>query len=372
MDKKLRIGIVGASGWMAGALIIGSEYDEMGFDLETKKGNKSSISVVKGLCDLNKDILIAKKNELCLDEANLFTSYDELLSCQEIDAVIIAVPNNLHAQFTIKALKSGKHVFLEKPFSTTYKDSQELLKISKENKLTTKVDYILVHYDEQQKLKELINQNAFGEIASTHFTYRHPIQVEQTAGQTWKLSKEKSGGAIPMGICHAISLTVFQVNKNPITVISKSNPAKIRNFDYDTQYDIMIIFENNIISIIQGNIDFAEKYDARHTIIGTNGQFDYNPYNSLDTRVMWSSKTLQRNYSPDSNFAQHHLDSGNVWKHQCGLSVREFVKYSLNNEEDPLLGFNSPLVKRTEAIIWAAEESAFKNGMPVDVKKYFI
>ena len=366
MGDKLKVGIVGASGWMAGALSAGIEYDEAGFDLDAKKGNKNSLSVVAGLCDLNEGAMKSRVEELSLDDPKLFISYDEMLASNNIDAVVLAVPNHLHAGFAVKAIEAGKHVFLEKPFSTTKKDSEKLMEVAGKADVTTKVDYILVHYDEQEKLNQLIKRKALGNIASTHFTYRHPIQVSQSAEQVWKLSKEKSGGAMPMGICHAISLTVFQVGSDPVKVIGKSSPPRLRNFDYDTQYDIMVVFKNGVTGLIQGNIDFAEKYDARHTIIGTEGQFDYNPYNPMNSRIWWSSKTENRDYGPDPDFAKHHLDSGDVWKHQCGRTVQEFVKHAVKGEKDPLLGFDAPLVKRTEAVIWAAVESSEKGSVPVE------
>lgn len=370
MSEKLRVGIVGASGWMAGALAAGVEYDEKGYDLETKTGTKSDCSVVSALCDLNEEAMKARKQELKLDEAKLFTSYDEMLADENVDAVIVAVPNNLHSAFAIKALEAGKHLFLEKPFSTTVEDAMKLKAAAEKADVTTKIDYILLHYDEQENLKKLIDEGAFGEVASVHFTYRHPINVSESAEQIWKLKKEKSGGAVPMGICHAISCAVYQVGSDPVSVICKSCPAKLRNFDYHTQQDILITFANGVVGLVQGNIDFAEKYDARHSVVGTKGQFDYTPYNPMESRVSWSSQAKGREYGPDATFAQDHLDSGNVWKHKCTKTVKEFVAHALKGEKDDLLGLTSDNVKRIEAVIWAAEESAMNGSVPVETKKY--
>jgi len=370
MSDKLRIGIVGASGWMAGALSVGVEYDEGGFDPESGSGTRNPDAEVAALCDLNREAMEERKKQLGLDAARQYTSYDELLADPDIHAVVIAVPNNLHAQFAVKALEAGKHLFLEKPFATTVDDSRKLSDALRSSDRTTKVDYILVHYDEQENLRALIRDGGLGEVASTLFTYRHPIQVSESAEQVWKLKKEKSGGAIPMGICHAISLTVFQVDAEPKTVLCKSSPPRLRSFDYHTQQDMLIEFENGVVSIVQGNIDFAEAYDARHTIIGTEGQFDYNPYNPVESRVMWSSKSRNRAYGPDATFATHHLDSGDVWKHQCSRTIKEFIDHARKGRKDPLLGLESPLVRRTEAVIWASEASANRGGEPVSTAEF--
>ena len=367
MDEKLRVGIVGASGWMAGALAAGVEYDDNGYDLETGQGTKSGNSVVSALCDLNLAAMETRRHDLKLDSAELFTAYDQMLASDQVDAVIVAVPNQMHADFSIKVLEAGKHLFLEKPFATTKEDSARLAAAVEKSDKTTKVDYILLHYDEQENLKKLIDQKAFGELASTHFTYRHPINIGESTDQNWKLSLEKSGGAIPMGICHAIAATVFQVDSDPVSVSCISSPARIRNFDYDPQQDITIRFANGVVGLVQGNIDFAESYDARHTLIGTDGQFDYSPFNPLESRVMWSSKSMNRPYAADANFAKDHLDSGDVWKHKCGKTIKTFIEHALAGRKDPVLGLESSVVKRIEKIIWAADESAENGGNPVSL-----
>lgn len=358
MTKKLGIGLVGASGWMAGALATGAEY--LNGDLE--QATKHPDSVVTGLCARNQEILKERKQKWGLDQADLYSDYEEMLASPKIDAVIIAVPNHLHAKFALQALEAGKHVFLEKPLAINPEESAELLQAAAKSPLTTKVDYILVHYDEQQKLRGLIEEGAFGQIASTHFTYRHPIQIGESADQQWKLKKAISGGAIPMGICHAISLTVYQTDSDPVDVVCKNGPALCRDFDYPPRQDLIITFANGVVSVVQGNIDFSEKYDARHNVCGTGGQFDYVPYNPRERRAMWSSESLNRTYAADPDFAKDHLDSGDVWKHQCATTVDDFVQNANRGIKDPVLGFESPLVQRTEAIIWAAEKSAAAGG----------
>lgn len=370
MADQLRVGIVGASGWMAGALAVGVEYEQGTFDQEARQGVRNKHSVVTALCDLNASALESTKQELGLVSAACYTSIETMLESDELDGVIIVVPNFLHVELALKTLAAGKHLFLEKPFATTWEGAQRLSAAVDASNVTTKLDYILMHYDEQERLRALVEQGAFGELASVHFTYRHPIQAGQSAGQVWKLSREKSGGAIPMGICHAISMAVYQVGSAPERVICTMRPAKLRTFDYPTQVDLLICFENGVVGLVQGNIDFAEKYDARHTIIGTGGQFDYSPFNPMESRVAWSSKPLGREYSNDPEFAHHHLDSGDVWKHQCSRTVQEWVKYALKGQKDPLLGLESTLVRRVESVIWAAEASAKKNGTPVDISQF--
>ncbi|MFA5204524.1 MAG: Gfo/Idh/MocA family oxidoreductase [Lentisphaeria bacterium] len=370
MNKKIGVGIVGATGWMAGALGAGVEYVAGTFTPGATPGQKHPDACVTALCDLDAERLAARQAELGFDQAELFADYGRMLASDRVDAVIVAVPNRLHAEFARQALAAGKHLFLEKPFAVTPEESRQLQGEAGRHRLVTKLDYILAHYDEPQKLRELIRQGAFGTLASTHFTYRHPINIGESAGQRWKLSRQASGGAIPMGICHALSLTVLLVDADPVEVICKNSPARCRAFDYPPQQDILITFANGVVSVVQGNIDFAEKYDLRHSVIGTAGQFDYLPFNPAASRVMWSSGPRGRAYGPDAEFAHDHLDSGDVWAHQCAATVQAFLDHVKAGQPDPLLGFASPLVRRTEAVIWAAEESAARGAAPAQAAPY--
>ena len=58
-----------------------------------------------------------------------------------------------------------------------------------------------------------------------------------------------------MGVCHAVAMAVFQAGAAPQWAVCSSRPPKVRKFDYDTQIDLMIHFENGITAVVQGNID---------------------------------------------------------------------------------------------------------------------
>jgi predicted dehydrogenase len=354
MADRLRVGIVGASGWMAGALAAGVEHDPDGG------------SVVTALCDLDRAAMAERQRTLGLKHATLHTDYAAMLAADEVDAVVVAVPNHLHAKFALMALAAGKHLFLEKPFATTVADARRLLAAAQDTRAVTKVDYLMMHEDEQVKLRRLARDGAFGAIASAYFSYRHPINVSTSPGQAWKLSREKSGGALAMGICHVIACMVGIIDDEPVSVICKSSPARLRSFDYHTQHDIVVAFSRGAVGVVQGNIDFAEKFDVRHSVIGTAGQFDYLPQNPPESRAMWSSAPLGRAYGPDPGFAQGQLDSGDVWGQKCAATIQDFVANARARRPDPLLGLASPTVRRIEAIIWAAEASAAAGSVPVD------
>ncbi|ADL05189.1 Gfo/Idh/MocA family oxidoreductase [Lacrimispora saccharolytica] len=85
----------------------------------------------------------------------IFTEYQEFLNCG-VDTVYVALPNHLHFQFGKEALEAGKHVIVEKPFTTTYKESLELSRLARERKLFLLEAVTTLYLPNYRKIKELL------------------------------------------------------------------------------------------------------------------------------------------------------------------------------------------------------------------------
>ncbi len=76
-----------------------------------------------------------------------YAEYDQLLHSGLIDAVYIALPNNMHAEFTIRAAEAGKHVLCEKPMAITEDECQQMLGACKAHDVRLMIAYRL-HFEE--------------------------------------------------------------------------------------------------------------------------------------------------------------------------------------------------------------------------------
>src|ERR1051325_8748793 len=87
-----------------------------------------------------------------------YDNYDAIAENKEIDAVYIALPNNMHAEYSIRAAKAGKHVLCEKPMATTVEDARAMIAASKSaNKklmIGYRCHYEPVHLRAQQIIRE--------------------------------------------------------------------------------------------------------------------------------------------------------------------------------------------------------------------------
>ena len=97
----------------------------------------------------------------------LVSDYREIVRNKDIDAVIIASPNVFHAEQALDAMAAGKHVFCEKPNSTSLEDHKKMVKFDHDHQeLVTMTNYTLFFNPMEQKVKSMQANHASIEKAS--------------------------------------------------------------------------------------------------------------------------------------------------------------------------------------------------------------
>ena len=97
-------------------------------------------------------------------EIELYESYDDLLVDDRVDAVYIPLPNSMHVDWTIRAIKSGKHVLCEKPIAMRAEEINELIKLRNDTGLLVAEAYMIVHHPQWHKVKEIVQSGVLGEL----------------------------------------------------------------------------------------------------------------------------------------------------------------------------------------------------------------
>jgi predicted dehydrogenase len=179
--KNMKLGIVGA-GMIVKEFLTITEYLK---DLELTAicGRKSSEKAMNEF-----------KSKYNID--NIFYNYDELLNC-DLDAVYIALPNNLHFEFAKKALAANKNVIIEKPFTSTYEEAVILSDLAKEKKLFIFEAINNQYLPNYKKIKEFlpalgdikIVQCNFSQYSSRYDSFKQGIVLPA-------FNPELSGGAL--------------------------------------------------------------------------------------------------------------------------------------------------------------------------------
>lgn len=115
------------------------------------------------ICDL-KQARLDKAHNLYVEQSRYETDYRKLLSNPEIQAVAVAVETSAHFQVVKDALNAGKHVYVEKPFTSTVREAEELTHLAASKGLIIHVDHIMMYHPCIQKIRDLIVADELGEL----------------------------------------------------------------------------------------------------------------------------------------------------------------------------------------------------------------
>lgn len=172
---KIRYAVVGA-GWI-------SQIAFMPSVAQTK--NSEMTAIVTGSADKAQQLadFYGVKNVYSYEQ------YDEMLAADVVDAVYIALPNSMHADYAIRALKAGKHALVEKPLSVSIAESEAMIKAANDNNALLMTAYRLHTEPGTVELIERLHEGAIGEVkhfAST-FSFQsdlgnHRLQAEHWGG----------------------------------------------------------------------------------------------------------------------------------------------------------------------------------------------
>ncbi len=141
-------------------------------------------------------------------------SYEALLADPEIDVIYNSLPNNLHAEWTIKALRAGKHVLCEKPIALTLAEVDEMSATAKETGKVLAEAFMYRHHAQTLKVKEIVDSSVLGKLQLIKGAFTFTLTREGNYRQI----KEMGGGSIWDVGCYPISYARTIVGEEPVEV----------------------------------------------------------------------------------------------------------------------------------------------------------
>lgn len=117
-----------------------------------------------------------------------YENYDEIIHNPDIDAVYIGLPNSMHAEYTIRAAKAGKHVLCEKPMAISSSECRQMIDACRQHNVKLMIAY-RVHYDPTwQRIRTLARSGAIGPVQG----FQGGFYGSKTSG--WRLDRKLAGG----------------------------------------------------------------------------------------------------------------------------------------------------------------------------------
>lgn len=138
-------------------------------------------------------------------------TYSALLADHDIDAIYNPLPNSLHAEWTIKALRAGKHVLCEKPFASNTAQAEEMARTAREAGLVLSEAFAYRYHPLTTRVKQIITSGTLGKIQhlEAEFSFLFPFT------RNIRFSYELGGGALMDCGCYPVSLVRFLAGAEP-------------------------------------------------------------------------------------------------------------------------------------------------------------
>ncbi len=172
----------------------------------------------------------------------LYSDVSSLLKSNQLDAVIVATPNQLHEKHTISFLKKKIPVLLEKPISDNIKSAKKIIISSKKNKTPLLIGYHRRHNAIVSKVKTIIRSGKLGNIVSANvlcWLYKHKEYFKET----WRISR--GGGPLGINLVHDIDMICYLLGS--IRYVQAFTTNKTRKHKVEDTATVSLIFESGAL-----------------------------------------------------------------------------------------------------------------------------
>ena len=172
----------------------------------------------------------------------LYSDVSSLLKSKQLDAVIVATPNQLHEKHTISFLKKKIPVLLEKPISDNIKSAKKIIISSKKNKTPLLIGYHRRHNAIVSKVKTIIRSGKLGNIVSANvlcWLYKHKEYFKET----WRISR--GGGPLGINLVHDIDMICYLLGS--IRYVQAFTTNKTRKHKVEDTATVSLIFESGAL-----------------------------------------------------------------------------------------------------------------------------
>jgi predicted dehydrogenase len=286
--------------------------------------------------------------------------FEEVLRDPRVDAVAIATPVSSHYDLAIRALKAGKHVFVEKPMTATAEQGMRLVEEADRGNLVLAVDHTFVYTPAVRKIHELVRTDGVGEIY-----YYDSVRVnlglfQHDVNVIWDLA------------VHDLAIMDYILPAQPVAV-SATGVGHVAGEPENIAY-LNLMFEHNLIAHI--HVNWLAPVKIRRTLIGGSRKMivydDLEPSEKI--KVYDKGITVNGNAGGNGDNIYQMLvgyRTGDMWAPQLdmtealGLELRHFVKSI--EERSPLIT-DGHAGLRVVRILEAATQSMTQRGRVIELE----
>ena len=296
-----------------------------------------------------------EKVEALYPTVKLTDSPNELIANPAIDAVVIATPVASHFDIAMAALKAGKHVFVEKPITTTSDQALQLIEEAARRKLILLVDHTFVYTGVVRKMRELIQAPSFGQPSYFDSTRVNLGLFQHDVNVLWDLA------------VHDLAIMSYVLDATPVA-ISATGHSHLVGQPENVAF-LTVFFASNLIAHV--NVSWLSPVKVRKTLIGGSKQMIvYDDLESSEKLKVYDKGITVTDTPDDIHKLLIGYRTGDLWSPR--INDTEALQVEVSHFVDCINGLEKPLTGGEEGlgivrILEAANISMQNRGAPVDL-----
>lgn len=206
---------------------------------------------------------VVKKNNI----AQVYDNYHALIEDTDIEAIYLPLPNHLHHEWTITALKAGKHVLCEKPLACNARQADEMAAMAQSTGCLLMEAFMYRYHPRSRQIRKLVSAGEIGEprLIRSAFCYRMSDNDFQNP-QNARLIPEMGGGALLDVGCYSVSVARWLYGEEPLQVQCQADyhPGGV-----DVHVTGLLKFTNRRMATLEAS--FIAALQQTYTVVGEKG-----------------------------------------------------------------------------------------------------
>lgn len=179
----------------------------------------------------------------------IFSSYEEIVTSRDIDALYIPLPPALHYRWAKLALENGKHVLVEKPSTISSEHTEKLVEIAKKNGVALHENYMFIFHEQLNRIDELIASGEIGDIRLYRISFGFPMRM----ANDFRYNKKLGGGALIDAGGYTIKYATRLLGDSAHIVYAQMN--NIEGFEVDMYGSAAMVNSNGITAQLAFGMD---------------------------------------------------------------------------------------------------------------------
>ena len=189
-----------------------------------------------------------------------------MICSNEVDAIYLPLPPALHFKWGKKVLENGKHLLMEKPFTTSLAETQELLSLAEKKGLAVHENYMFLYHSQLKKVKELIVDGTLGELRLIRAAFGFPMRGKDD----FRYQKAMGGGALLDCGGYPVRLALELLGET--AKVTQSHLIQPEGYEVDLYGNAVLENKNGLCAQISFGMDNAyqcqlEVWGSRATLI---------------------------------------------------------------------------------------------------------